>query len=438
MQKKIRIFVSHSSKDQAVASELVDFLEKNNCQCWIAPRDIQPGLSYADCITKGIESSRAMVFVSSEQSNSSKDCAAELEQATKQQLLIIPFRIDESVYANATRSFFSPAQEITVLNNKPAEHFPALLNVLKTYGRKPVPSSLAVEAGFMDDKEALCSGKSARFFVAVGLVLATIFIGYAFLATRNPGILQQEVTQGKNDFRSFYAEIKGRLEREPATSILIDLLRRANRNLPSVKVNEFKIMKDRDKPRMVVGLRYEIDYESFSLNYIPAITMIAERMALKKSDVDTALAGNDIGMKWQYIFQSGFPSGFAGGLNSSEVLAIETWRNDARDNFLMRRFILPEDTWREIEALTSMKFFIQISFWDAEDQLIRREEFRPDCKILNPLKSYRRIFIFNSLPGSLYSNYMETLPGEYSLPFERPPEELHKVHQVTAAVIPVD
>lgn len=438
MQKKMRIFVSHSSKDQAMAGELVDFLEKNNCQCWIAPRDIQPGLSYADCITQGIESSWAMVFVSSEQSNGSKDCAAELEQATKQQLLIIPFRIDESVYADATRSFFSPAQEITVLNNKPSEHFSALLSVLKTYARKPVSSGLAVEAGFMADKKALWSGKSARFFIAAGLVLATFFIGYAFFATRSPGIAQQEVAQGKNDFRAFHAEIAGKLERETAKSVLVDLLKQANRNLPTVKVDEFKILKNRDKPRMVVGLRYEIDYESFSLKYIPVITMVAERMGLQKSDVDTALAGNDIGSRLQYIFQSGFPSEFAGGVNSSELLAIETWRNDARDNFLVRRFMLPEDTWREIEALTSMKFFIQISFWDSEGQLIRREEFRPDCKILNPLKSYRRIFIFNSLPGSMYSNYMETLPGEYSLPFERPIEELQKVHRVTAAVIAVD
>lgn len=439
MQNK-KVFISHSSKDQAVAGELVDFLESNNCRCWIAPRDIQPGLSYADCIIQGIESAWAMVFISSEQSNASKDCARELEHAKKQQLLIIPFRIDNSVYADSTRSFFSPAQEITVSNNKPAAHFPALLNVLKTYSQKPPSENAENIAGSLVKKKTsgLHNILFSRYF-AGAIILVALGLAFAFYNPIQDDVaVKTGVALNTDDFQAFHTEIATRLESEAGQSILLDVLKQANRNLPSARVDDFKIMKDRDKPRLVVSLKYEIDHAGFAKKYVPAIVMIAERMGLQKSEVDTALAGNSIGPRMQYAFPAGFPSGFAGGLNSNEVLVVETWRNDARDNFLMRRFILPEDAWREIEKLIQMKFFMQISFWDAENQLIRREEIRPDCTIHNPLKIHRRTFILNSLPGYLYSSYMETISGDYSLSYERPLEEMQKVHKVTAEAIPID
>lgn len=42
------IFISYSTQDKAVADAVCATLEKNKIRCWIAPRDVIPGMSYAE------------------------------------------------------------------------------------------------------------------------------------------------------------------------------------------------------------------------------------------------------------------------------------------------------------------------------------------------------------------------------------------------------
>ena len=45
---KFSVFLSHSSKDAALANELCRLLEANSITCWIAPRNIVSGTSYGE------------------------------------------------------------------------------------------------------------------------------------------------------------------------------------------------------------------------------------------------------------------------------------------------------------------------------------------------------------------------------------------------------
>ena len=44
------IFISFSSKDDAVARAVVQFLEAQGLKCWISLRDILPGQNYQESI----------------------------------------------------------------------------------------------------------------------------------------------------------------------------------------------------------------------------------------------------------------------------------------------------------------------------------------------------------------------------------------------------
>src|SRR3990170_1251588 len=51
------VFISHSSKDKAIADAVCATLERNRIRCWIAPRDIQPGQEFREAnraITGGL------------------------------------------------------------------------------------------------------------------------------------------------------------------------------------------------------------------------------------------------------------------------------------------------------------------------------------------------------------------------------------------------
>lgn len=75
------VFISYSSKDKAVADAVCHVLEQHGMQCWIAPRDVQPGARYAAEIVNGLKNCKVMVLVYSKESNQSKHVANEVDRA---------------------------------------------------------------------------------------------------------------------------------------------------------------------------------------------------------------------------------------------------------------------------------------------------------------------------------------------------------------------
>ena len=90
------VFVSHSHKDAPAAALIVEALEKRGVPCWMAPRDVAPGGSYAESILNAIESARCFVLIYSEHSNVSSHVLREVERALKFDLNIVPIRFDDS------------------------------------------------------------------------------------------------------------------------------------------------------------------------------------------------------------------------------------------------------------------------------------------------------------------------------------------------------
>jgi TIR domain len=88
------LFVCHVSEDRPVALEVVEELERRGVRCWIAPRDVRPGMPFDDEIADAIEDSSAMLLIFSERCNEKQYIRREVTVAGESKKLIIPFRIE--------------------------------------------------------------------------------------------------------------------------------------------------------------------------------------------------------------------------------------------------------------------------------------------------------------------------------------------------------
>lgn len=89
------VFISHSSKDKAMADAACHALERAGVRCWIAPRDETAGVSYARQIGEAIQASSVMVLVFSSHANVSKHVNREVGLALEAGAVVIPYRIEE-------------------------------------------------------------------------------------------------------------------------------------------------------------------------------------------------------------------------------------------------------------------------------------------------------------------------------------------------------
>jgi hypothetical protein len=101
------VFISHSSRDKKVADEICAALEAGGIRCWMAPRDIHPGESWAQAILRGISECRMMVLVFSTDADGSIHVRREVERAMFRGLTIAPFRIQDIMPTGDLEYFLS-------------------------------------------------------------------------------------------------------------------------------------------------------------------------------------------------------------------------------------------------------------------------------------------------------------------------------------------
>ena len=90
------IFISHTSKDKAVADIVCTALEATGIRCWIAPRDIQPGKGWVESIVEAVRASKIVVLLFSESANQSKDVVNEITLAVNLNIMVLPVSIGDT------------------------------------------------------------------------------------------------------------------------------------------------------------------------------------------------------------------------------------------------------------------------------------------------------------------------------------------------------
>jgi hypothetical protein len=124
-------FISHSSKDKAVADATCAALEAAGIRCWIAPRDVIPGHSYGEDLIDALDACRVMVLVFSASSNASPQIAREVERCVSRGVTIVPLRIEDVIPTKAMAYFVGSVHWLDAMAPPLEQHLVKLVSAVK-------------------------------------------------------------------------------------------------------------------------------------------------------------------------------------------------------------------------------------------------------------------------------------------------------------------
>jgi TIR domain len=125
------VFISHSSKDKQIADAVCHYLEQNGIRCWIAPRDILPGVDWGEAIIRAITNCNLMILIFSSDVNSSNQVKREVERAVSKGVIIIPFRVENIEPSGSLEYYLSMQHWLDALPPPPDKHFQRLTESAK-------------------------------------------------------------------------------------------------------------------------------------------------------------------------------------------------------------------------------------------------------------------------------------------------------------------
>ena len=148
------LFISHSDKDRVLADSLLEVLERRGVNCWIAPRDIPPGGSYAESIINAVEQATGFVLVFTKHSSVSPHVLREVEQALRFRKNIMPIRFDDTPVSKAldyllsTVHWLSATPKAEALDKAAAQIAAALApskGTAQVPAEKPIPALVVAQ-----------------------------------------------------------------------------------------------------------------------------------------------------------------------------------------------------------------------------------------------------------------------------------------------------
>jgi hypothetical protein len=137
------VFISYSTKDKNVAGAVCAVLERNGIRCWIAPRDVTPGMAWGSTIVGAIHEAKVIVLVFSGAANTSPQIEREVERAISKGIPIIPFRIEEVQPSDSLEYFISASHWLDAFTEPLEQHLEILAKVV----RRILEVKLGTEAG---------------------------------------------------------------------------------------------------------------------------------------------------------------------------------------------------------------------------------------------------------------------------------------------------
>jgi hypothetical protein len=108
------LFICFSSKDEAIARDVVEFLEDNGMPCWISARDVDSGENYQESIVNALEGAKGIVFLFSENSSQSGETKKELSIGGSINVPVFPVRLSPITPSGALRYELATRQWIDI------------------------------------------------------------------------------------------------------------------------------------------------------------------------------------------------------------------------------------------------------------------------------------------------------------------------------------
>ncbi|MCB2210390.1 TIR domain-containing protein [bacterium] len=181
------VFISYSHKDKQVANAVVAGLESEGIRCWIAPRDATPGMTWGEAIVNAIGSAKIMVMILSDNSNQSKQVLREVERATANEVIIIPFRIENIDPTGAMAYFLSAEHWLDALTPPLEDHIEKLIQTIKAFLSDEQPSEKPFQPRPQVGKQQLNQKKPLwPWLVVPSAIVLVVFLVIALLQIFGP------------------------------------------------------------------------------------------------------------------------------------------------------------------------------------------------------------------------------------------------------------
>ena len=136
-------FISYSSHDKTAADAACAALEASGVRCWIAPRDITPGVEWGAAIIDAINQSRVLVLIFSARANGSPQIRREVERAVHKAIPIIPLRIEDIAPTDSLEYFIGTVHWLDALTPPLEAHLRRLTESVKALLKIGAPERLS-------------------------------------------------------------------------------------------------------------------------------------------------------------------------------------------------------------------------------------------------------------------------------------------------------
>jgi TolB-like protein len=124
------VFISYASADKQAAASICAALERGGVVCWIAPRDVTPGVFYADAIVQAINSAHILIVVLSVNSVGSQHVLREVERASAKRRPLVAFRLDTAPLPTGLEYFLSASHWLDASGGTIERALPGLLDAV--------------------------------------------------------------------------------------------------------------------------------------------------------------------------------------------------------------------------------------------------------------------------------------------------------------------
>ena len=191
------VFISYATADKSAADSICAALERGGIVCWIAPRDVTPGVFYADAIVQAINSARILIVVLSVNSAGSQHVLREVERASAKRRPLVAFRLDTTSLPTGLEYFLSASHWLDASGGTIERALPGLADAVHRLLR--VPAKPVVDTSLRSDSTVNASGGVAAINLgapkppwnrlwtvagAVAVVLMALLAGKFWLSKR--------------------------------------------------------------------------------------------------------------------------------------------------------------------------------------------------------------------------------------------------------------
>ncbi len=187
------VFISYSSKDSIIASDICNKLEESGLVCWMAPRNIDTGVSFAKAIIEGIKGSHYFLLIYTKDSNESEQVLREVDRAVHFEKKIIVFKLDDQTYSDSLEYYLCKADCIDATRGKYQQYLKEIESKVGCFKKKNEKLDHLPAQKIQITKTLITKKRNSKFIIhfliyilvlLMGLYFRNVFFNQAYIKTK--------------------------------------------------------------------------------------------------------------------------------------------------------------------------------------------------------------------------------------------------------------